>query len=472
MKFTFVILLVNIILCKESQRDLRMWQFHNTDCQYMMRFGTPRQNGHLFFEHDVDWRSDEERQLYGNIRGEVLILDQEGDRVMKDMLAKEEKDALKAVHEENVVGRYIIGLFENRVDHYEFRLKESNKLYYFYFCDYNKEIIQSYQRKLEKYREDAKNSNMAGSQTTSASDSDGTRTIKQTWTGGPTSLSTGTVVKYKITIVDDEMYHHSIEAYNTGRISTVFLVLYLVLFLFVYLKHRKYRQQNETVDHPLFSITSVVGCQLISISFKMASYIIYGNVGYDFGFFDLFHKLMFMLSDGILCYFFLLMSKSWGMKIVHFIDDYELETAFGIVIWLCRYLWIIVGYFTENMHDNMFHMYDGVTGKLEIVNLIGIYIWFVFSMKRSDLSTKEKFKKFGNQLRFLAAVYFCARPLSVVFIYMVDKVHQHELSLIVTLTSHLLASAVLSLILTNKKGVYMNYSMSNGLELTGNTKIS
>jgi hypothetical protein len=292
------------------------------------------------------------------------------------------------------------------------------------------------------------------------------------WNDKTMSLHSGSILRLKLSVVDEKMFHHSLEAYHTGRITMGFLVLYFLLFVFIFLKHRKYHSMNESVDHPLISITSVIGCQFVSLSFKMGHFIIYGNVGYDYGFFDLFYKLTYMLSDGIMCYFFLLMSKGWGIKTVHFIEDYELETALGIVIWLCRYLWIVVGYFTENQKDILFHMYDGTTGKLEIFNLIGLYVWFILSMRRSELSTSEKYKTFGFQLKLLATAYFCARPICVLFIYSIEKVNQHELSLMVTLVSHLIVCTVLSLILTNKRGVYMNYSMSNGIELTGNTKIS
>lgn len=464
----FLVILLQQILSKDVQQDVRIWQFHKSNCLFITRFGTPRLKGHIFFEHEIDWRSDDERVLFGDIRGDILILDEKGDLLIKELLNRMETDIAKKVDPTHLIGKFTVSLFENKVDHFEYELKHARELYYFYFCDHEQEIFSSYQRKLEKYRSDGK----IRHQIKTSGENKSASSTEHLWNDKTMSLHSGSFLRLKLSVVDEKMFHHSLEAYHTGRITMCFLALYFFLFLFIFLKHRKYHSLNESVDHPLVSITSVIGCQFVSLSFKMGHFIIYGNVGYDYGFFDLFYKLTYMLSDGILCYFFLLMSKGWGIKTVHFIEDYELETALGIVIWLCRYLWIVVGYFTENQKDILFHMYDGTTGKLEIFNLIGLYVWFILSMRRSELSTREKYKAFGFQLKLLATAYFCARPICVLFIYSIEKVNQHELSLMVTLVSHLIVCSVLSLILTNKRGVYMNYSMSNGIELTGNTKIS
>lgn len=285
-----------------------------------------------------------------------------------------------------------------------------------------------------------------------------------------------TSVEYRISlmsITDSEiMYHHSIEQSQTDKVCFIFFILFACLAYYLGKKIKKYYAHNEKVDYPLLLIALSVALQNISLVWKVFHYWYFSSSGEDSHFLEISCRIFNLFSDIILSTLLIMMSKGFGVIDVDFVSDYVAEFAIGLAILAFRYIWVFIGLIYMRNDDNVYHIYDGITGKLELLNTVVLYIWFVFSLSMVKMFSTTKFINLRLQLLFYGTLYLCISPVLILLVYFLDPMHQHQLSTIIALGSQFVVCGLMSFSFTNKKGVYMNISLSNSLELGGDTKLS
>ena len=283
-------------------------------------------------------------------------------------------------------------------------------------------------------------------------------------------------VVYKLRLMSEaessHHYHHSIEQSQTDTICLLLFFFNACIFVYLVLKIRNYYSNNEKVDYPLLVIAMSVMFQNVGLIFKFIHFWILSASGDDVRGLEIGSRMWSLFADVSLCLLLIFMSKGFGVIDVDFARDYVAEFAGILLLCAARYVWILIGYINHTENEDVYHIYDGTTGKLELLNTIALYFWFMSSINLVAVFKQSKFLNLKLQLIVYATIYLCCTPVAILLVYWLDPMHQHQLSTALSLGSHMLVCAIAGLSFTNKRGVYMKISTSNSIELDGSTKIT
>lgn len=497
----FLMISLPVTLSKHVSGSLKTWEFENKSCFFLSRFGTESKSGHFDFHHQVNWLNTDDRLDYGDIDGEILILDQEGHSRAQDLLSKFDsriKEKLQEMQKETsskqpfLIKEFQVSLFHDGTDSTNFELTSGSSLFYFYFCDLEGKIVSSYKRKMLAHkleieriqREKREESGIKEDYEDKKEDNKDKHDNSESPTGPPVIphpslglppdiFTSGTVLSYKLDIIDGRGYHHSLEEAYTGLICACFIPAYICLLAHISRKVHSYRKETSSLDHPLVNIWAITLLELASLLFQLLKYFLYTFKGYDM-YLELPSKLAFLLSDGALATFFILMSKGWGVVSLNLVVKFEGEVALGIALLMGRYIWVLIGYFSSSQSENLYHMYDGWVGVLEMLNLLVFFFWFQCSLNTRSIFMQPKFRSLKTHLLLLGSVYYLIRPLCVLGIAHSPPSLRGVGAYLLTLVSHLGVTGFLGVTLTRRRGVYMKIAISQGgliIMDDGNTRV-
>jgi len=436
---------------KEVKKVIRLWDFAKQNCVFLTKFGVEYEHGKLELYHGVNFKNEEDRRKYGDMRLLLLVVNHKGHLDIMSQLEAKSNDVFREISGKgNVEFDVMYHLMEDTTHYLHTRFTNPAHLYYFYACDSLQQITNTYKR----YEEDKTKESQAN--------------YSHNMLLSPFETLALTL---RLTLTDSYDQHHSAEERHTGKITAFFFIVEIFLIIYIIAKIRTFARRNEELDHPLVLVAVIEVLMALSLLSKFAHFWAFSKSGQNLELFDICAKIFFMASDGLLCLFFLMMSKGWGVSKIHLVFDYELELVLGILLLVARYAWVLVGHFVQKGDDDIFHMYNGVCGKLELFNLLVFYLWFVISLGQSALFAQPKYENLKKMLHFLGVVNYVVRPVLVILAEGVAVHNQHQYALVVTLGTNVLACALLSFIFTKERGTYMRVSISNGIELAGDTRL-
>lgn len=447
----FLLTLVALVLQtkgKSVEKTVKVWSFNDKICILLARFGSEQRDGYLKIENSMNWMADHHRTDAGSFRGVISVFDKNTHEQLQMLLNNFDKNAYTKVRDQ-VVQEFWVELSSPETVEFEFGVRESNQLYYFYLCDGQGEIIGAYKRRLEIFRERHEKNRKEGRPPS----------ITDTWVEG----ESGTLITIKMTLTNSDRKHHSSDESHTIPISSWFTVINILIFGYSIYRVQQFRKIHEWHDDPLIMITVIIGLQLLAILMKMAHFFVYSHSGGDHDVLEVGSRVLYILSDGLLGCMFLLFSKGWGVTEVHLVFDFEIELVMGIVLLVARYAWVLVGYFLESTTDDPLYFYDGVHGKLEIVNMWGFFAWFIYSMRHEPALQKSRFEKLRVILLVLGTIHFTVRPIFVIILLRAPVEVQHFWSMLISYSTHAIVTAIFSAFLTRQKGIYQKIAISTTL---------
>lgn len=457
-----ILMLCTCFQAKKFANKIDFSTLNETDCVYVGKYGSESGKYGLEINHHTYGVFASERQnlnqsLTFSIK--LVILDGEKNKEAKKLLQDGQKEIYQRLGGKNLP-QIDVDLMSDGIFYTSFKQEETG-IHYFYFCDGLK-MVKKYMK------EDA-------AEKEAQEEDPGLGGIFSNLLGGIFRMRATTFdYKIDITTVDESnrRYHHSIEQRQTDKICLVFFFLFAYLIVYLGKKIRKYYNDNEKVDYPLLLIALSVILQNFSLIFKFIHFWMVSSSGEESHGLDIGSRMWNLFSDMVLSTLLIMMSKGFGVVEVDFISDYIAEFAIGIAILAFRYIWVFLGLILKRDDDEVFHIYDGVTGILELLNTIVLFVWFISSLNLVKIFKSSKFANLRMQLAAYGSIYLCLSPVLILLVYFLDPMHQHQLSTFIALASQLIVCSMMAISFTNKKGVYMNISLSNSLELIGNTKLN
>jgi len=445
------------VLTKKAKISIDAWDFANTNCVLLTRFGSEMRHSHLKLRHKVNWIKEEERQAWGNSSIELLIVTEAGHKKIQELTKTFEMDIHSKVIA-HIGDKKVISILNDHEEDIDLILPRGDSLYFFYVCDYHNQISRNYKAKLDKYRSEQAKTN-EDNPTISA------RLYSSI------SLAAGTKIEIRAILREASEYYHSIEERHLVKITSTFLVLYGIIAIHLIQRLLSLHKKNETDDHPLLLVGLSVLMMLFSVANKLVHFAVYSRTGHDLHFFELTSRVFYVFSDSVLFLFFILMSKGWGLGAINPLSEYLVESVGAIVLLLARFVWVIYGHYFERKSEDVYHMYDGISGKLELLNLVVLYFWYFSSVTTQPLFSQPKYKGLKIQLHLLTALAYILRAGGILLIDLLSREYQHGYSWICTLGTHWMTCALLSAMFTHSRGTYMRVSISNGIELAGDTRL-
>ena len=242
-------------------------------------------------------------------------------------------------------------------------------------------------------------------------------------------------------------------------------MLYAGLLIFDVRKLVQQYKRAEALDYPLLFIAIIAGLQMVGIILKFIHFQIYSETGEEYELLDIASRIWYLCADILTCSLLLIMSKGWGIAKVSLYDDYEIEFVMGLLLMTLRYVWVILGFFVESGSDDLYNIYDGYTGKCELINTVFFFAWFAVSINSVEIFKAFKYQKLKNILLTYGTLLLLVKPVLILLIYMFDEEHQHLLSNLVSFLAHFVVLSLMAASFTKKKGEYMKAALSNSVEL-------
>jgi len=265
--------------------------------------------------------------------------------------------------------------------------------------------------------------------------------------------------------------HHSSEYRHTIWLSLLASFGYLSLLVLLGTKILTYRRQNESLDYPLLILWVSSLDMLISCLCRYVYMDRFANTGLELHWIEGMNRLFAVGADVLVSVLFMMCSKGWGVLKFNVFDRYEMETVVCTLLLLARYVWNIFGIVAELSQDGIYHFYDGPIGKLELIMTIIFSLWFVLSIRTCKVYKQPKYVNLYHQLFTLGVLYYFIRPILILLDYFSSLLNRHAFSFGLNIAMHFLVCALAGYTFTNKRGVYMRVSLSNSIELAGDTRL-
>lgn len=337
---------------------------------------------------------------------------------------------------------------------------ESSDIHYYYFCDHSSKLRQFESKKQEEAAEKQREADQKLKEGL-----DVTTMFNKVldWFGHSSTF------RYDLKLMTDSEHeqfsHHSVEQNGTNWLLSIFSTLFLALFIYLIRRLVSLYKANEHLDHPLLIISITLGLHLVGMIINFVHFSIYSSTGNDFQFLNVFARLWYLAADALISMLLIMMSKGWGIANVSLFDENEIEFVIAILLLTLRYLWVVLGFFADVESEEIFHVFDGITGKLELLNTLVLFGWFMYSITTSDLFKAYKYQKWKQQLTLYSTLLLFIKPAFILLIYLTSQHNQHFYS---HLASHLSYFAVCLLItykMTDLRAPYLKVAVSNASEL-------
>lgn len=443
MRLSLLLLIFAIVSPKKFGKDIKLWHFTEAKCAYLGRYGSHLPQATCSVIHKVDWSKNEDRERFGDFKASLIVLKEAGHHKATEMLDVSNPHIIENLRAEVLLTQQI-PLQTDATD--RFSLQSGSGLMYFYLCDDGHSISAAYKSKLQASREEQR----------------------------PDLHTSGLNLSIELDLVDEQARHHSLEEEHTFRICAVFFGLFLGLFVLGLKRTLSVWREQELTDEPLLVMCCILAVLCASSVCKMTGFGLYSAGVQSHTYFELVHRILFMAGDGLLCVFLIMLSKGWGAVAGLDLCDEGGQVLMGIFLLIARYTWCLIGYFVEYEDDDLFHLYDGWSGKLEIANLLAFFLWFRFSMRKQTTLSDPALNPYKHHLEISSILLYLLRPTSIIFFMLLaDRESQHEWGLITTLGSSWLACCAFSRTLFTAKGTYMRVAVSNkpALELPATNKL-
>lgn len=337
---------------------------------------------------------------------------------------------------------------------------QDSDIHYFYFCDHSAKV-RHYQTKkhnmvLEKQKQNSEELNKGID-------------VASIFNKIVDLFGHSSSFKYELMLVSDaekdQFIHHSLEQRGTHTLLLVFYLMFVVLFTFLVKKMVGLYKTNEAIDHPLLVIAVTLGLQIIGMMINFIHFSIYSSSGNDLQFLNIFARLWYLAADALISMLLIMMSKGWGIAKVSLFDDYEIEFVIGILLLSLRYLWVILGFFVDIESEEVLHVFDGVTGKLELINTLVLYAWFMFSISSSDLFKAYKLQSWKQQLTLYSTLLLFVKPVVILLVYFTNHHDQHLYSNLVSYVCYFTVCLLLTYKMTDIQAEYLKVAVSNAGDL-------
>ena len=246
-------------------------------------------------------------------------------------------------------------------------------------------------------------------------------------------------------------------------ISNILLVYIVIMALFLSINTKRFLsflRKEEQTDYPFLMTNIAIGLEFLSAFSEFIHLMISSYNGKGSGFLDYLSQSFSLLSQLLICCLLILVSAGWSIDFINFEDMEVYFPAMGLAAILHLILIAIAKFAMKDGETD--HDYDTIPGYIMISLRLLIFIIFSYFLWISWRSTREAKKKaFLAQLGTIGGTYLMTFPFIIGLAkFTIQPINQHKFVTIGVVGVQLLATIVLTVLFTQKKGKY--YQMIYG----------
>lgn len=270
-------------------------------------------------------------------------------------------------------------------------------------------------------------------------------------------------LSYTVRITDEDSNHHGAESAGITKVISFFILIFGSLLFYGILTAYENKLKNDVYDYPYVGIISIPFIMLCGLFLKLIHNLAYGYNGTGISLLEIISRCWLMAADSALSFLLILMIRGWGTKFVMLGQEYEKVLVCILLTILARYGWTVHAWW--QYHEDVYHIFDGIAGRLEIGISVVKYIWFILFWRMGSLGSSRKYKQFSKMLFCLASLLFFVRPLAVISIGWFDEVRRYSMSLFGILAANAFVVLILLVIFGKEDGLYMKVAFSGRVKI-------
>lgn len=271
-------------------------------------------------------------------------------------------------------------------------------------------------------------------------------------------LDSKTRLRVELTLTNTDGSQFSLEEQGLEYLYPLLLVFFTV---FLFSSTRKVMEQyrrTEEIEGPQLILSLAISAAFSSLALQWLHILIYSYNGQGFGLLDFLAQSLEITSHLILTVLLILVSSGWTLKYREFPDT---ETYIPVILLVVMLHILIVGLgrITDDSYYK-FSDYEGVPGIMLVVLRLGLWSWFLYSMRDLLKSVTGRQAMFAQYFGVVASAYFLALPVICLVSWAFVPYARHKVVTIGTWLIQVLAIAALSRLFSAKSSFYKISTMS------------
>lgn len=460
-----LVLLATMAEGKIFESSIGFDKFFKYGCQFVTKYGAIGGRFAVRLEYNIigKFAAERSKELSESTSFEIKLIavGREGHKKLTSLIEQETPDSYERIKNE-IQKEITLNIINDGVDFQKYEMKGTG-IQFFYFCDHL--------GKVKKYQESKNKDNAKSQEEFKQKVSEGGDFLKEIMS----IFSHGSSFKYKLELMsnegDSELFsHHSIEEHGHFSTLFVFFCMFGGLLYYVSKKTKDFYKSNEALDYPLMVVSCSLILHMLGLLNKFIQVWLYSRSGNKFEFVSVMSRLWYLAGDVLMSFLLIVMTKGWGISEVSLFDDYEIEFVIGILLVVLRYLWVVLGFFVDSDNEDIFHIYDGITGKFELLNTLVLFGWFIYSIQSSKLFKAQKLQKWKQQLILYGISLFLIKPFFILLTYLLHYESQYMWSTLISYSCYFAVCFLMSMTMTDRRRAYMKVALSNLTELASFAK--
>lgn len=268
-------------------------------------------------------------------------------------------------------------------------------------------------------------------------------------------------IKVELTITNSDGSQFSLEERGLIYYYAAVLVIFLVTLWGNLTRLIRKFKKTEDLETSLVILNLAVGCNFLSIVLEVIHLLVYSYNGRGVVVLDFFSQALEIISTLIVTILFLLMSSGWSLKYKE-LPDADTWVPVGLLVMLLHLLIVGLGRITDDAYYK-FSDYEGVPGVLIVVLRIGMWAWFIFSIRKVLATTHGQLASFTLHLTIVVSIYFLAIPGLVLFSWLFVTYWRHTVISIGGLMIQTGVFFLLSFLFSERSTYYKVSTMSSSV---------
>lgn len=278
--------------------------------------------------------------------------------------------------------------------------------------------------------------------------------------------SSGLKIEFEIEMLNVDNSHFSSE--EEGFLYPYFFLMLVCSYFLAKNVQKIIRQYNkeEELDWAFLLANATLLFQLLNIFFDWLHMVIYASNGHGSFVLQLFGLIFGIASQFTMAIIFILVSWGWTINYTE-LENFDIYIPLAVLLGIVHMMIMGLSKITDD-ESSKFHSYGGFAGWVIVVLRLGMYVYFMFGIRDTLKTAREKVKMFISKFMVFGSIYFLAFPIILFISAFIASYVQHKVITIGTLLMQSIAIIIMSLLFTVKSGDYYNASLrSNPLLPTG-----
>ncbi|KAL4465025.1 hypothetical protein ABPG72_010469 [Tetrahymena utriculariae] len=262
--------------------------------------------------------------------------------------------------------------------------------------------------------------------------------------------------------IQTEMLNIDNSHFSSEEEGFLYPFFFLLIICSVFLSKNMQRliklyNKEEELDWAFLLANVTLIMQILNIFFEWIHMLIYSSNGKGSFVLQLFGQLFGIAAQFTMAILFILISWGWTINYSE-LENFDIYIPLAVLLGIVHMMIVGLSKLTDD-ESHKFHQYGGFVGWIIVFLRLGMFIYFLFGIKDTLKTAREKVKVFIYKFVIVGSLYFLAFPVILFITSFIADYVQHRVITIGTLVMQSIAIIFMSFQFTSKSSGYNEVSI-------------